>query len=296
LVAGTASAIELRDAELAAADSPAFVLTATPFGPFSMADVFLTPDCWFSEPGCTAADFPVDWGVVGTFNYSISAGQQVADVLIRGTWGGGFGINSTAPVQVFLEGILVSECVIFTPCWDDASTVDWNGGSGFLLSDLGVDFSSPPVRALFEDGSAGLTVVQSDEISVNLTNLSILLFVNTVTPTPTATPTATPTPTPTATLTPTPTATPTPTPTATPTALIIQLLDAELVPAGSSVLRNASGTLRIEGSRLSRLAPTVFIVPEPSALWQLGSGIGLMALLARRRHRTAPATPRRGIP
>ena len=30
-------------------------------------------------------------------------------------------------------------------------------------------------------------------------------------------------------------------------------------------------------------------VPEPAALWQLGSGIGLLALLAGRR-RTAPAS------
>ena len=128
-------------------------------GPFFTADVFLTPDCWFTEPGCATEDFPVDWGVVGTFNYAISAGQQVEDVLINGTWGGGSGFGGTAPVQVFLEGILVAECIISDPCWVNTSTVDWNDGSGFLLSDLGVDFSSPAVRALFEDGSADLSVV-----------------------------------------------------------------------------------------------------------------------------------------
>jgi hypothetical protein len=80
------------------------------------------------------------------------------------------------------------------------------------------------------------------------------------------------------------------------TASAIELRDAELVAAGSPVLQNGSGTLRLEDARLGRLAPTVFVVPEPGALWQLGSGIGLLALLARRRHRTAPATPRRGIP
>jgi hypothetical protein len=151
--------------------------TATTLGPFFTSDVFLTPDCWFTEPGCSAADFPVDWGVVGTFNYTFPGGQQVEDVLIQGTWGGGFGFGGTAPVQVLLEGILVAECVIFAPCWDNASTVDWNGGVGFLLSDLGVDFSSPAVRALFEDGSADLAVVQSDLTSANLTNLSVELSV-----------------------------------------------------------------------------------------------------------------------
>jgi hypothetical protein len=62
------------------------------------------------------------------------------------------------------------------------------------------------------------------------------------------------------------------------------------------VLWNAGHSFRLEDGRLGRLAPTVFVVPEPGALWQLGSGIGLMALLAKRRHRTAPATPRRRMP
>ena len=95
--------------------------------------------------------------------------------------------------------------------------------------------------------------------------------------------------------TPTPTASPTATPTATPAPPTVQLLDAELVAAGSPVLQNGSGTLRLEDGRLGRLGPTVFVVPEPGALWQLVSGIGLLALLAKRRRRTAPATPRRRI-
>lgn len=86
----------------------------------------------------------------------------------------------------------------------------------------------------------------------------------------------------------------------------VELRDGELVAGGSPVLQNGTGTVRLEDARLGRLGPPVF-VPEPSALWQLGSGIGLLALLAgRRRRRTAsdtdppeqpgradPATPRR---
>ena len=87
-----------------------------------------------------------------------------------------------------------------------------------------------------------------------------------------------------------------------------ELRDAELVAGGSPVLQNGTGTVRLEDGRLGRLGPLVF-VPEPGALWQLGSGIGLLALLARRHRRrtandtpagtlgrTAPATPRRRIP
>ncbi len=69
-----------------------------------------------------------------------------------------------------------------------------------------------------------------------------------------------------------------------------ELLDGELVAAGSPVLQNGSGTVRLEDGRLGRLGPIVF-VPEPGALWQLGSGVGLLALLAGRpRRRTASHT------
>jgi hypothetical protein len=89
-------------------------------------------------------------------------------------------------------------------------------------------------------------------------------------------------------------------------AAAVELRDAELVPSGSPVLQNGTGTVRLEDSRLGRLGPLI-LVPEPGALWQLGSGIGLLALLAGRRRRRAasdtdppeqpdradPATPRR---
>jgi hypothetical protein len=84
---------------------------------------------------------------------------------------------------------------------------------------------------------------------------------------------------------------------ATGTAWAVELRDAELVPGGSPVLQNGAGTVRLEDARLGRLGPLVF-VPEPGALWQLGSGIGLLALFARRgrRHRNASDTGRAGAP
>ncbi len=70
----------------------------------------------------------------------------------------------------------------------------------------------------------------------------------------------------------------------------VELRDAELVAGGSPVLQNGTGTVRLEDARLGRLGPPVF-VPEPGTVWQLGSEIGLLALLAgRRRRRTASHT------
>jgi hypothetical protein len=79
----------------------------------------------------------------------------------------------------------------------------------------------------------------------------------------------------------------------------IELRDAELVASGSPELQNGSGTVVLQDSRLGRLGPPVF-VPEPGALWQLGSGIGLLALLVRRRQprilTAAAEAPGRAIP
>ena len=75
------------------------------------------------------------------------------------------------------------------------------------------------------------------------------------------------------------------------TAGTVELRDVELLAGGKPVLQNGGGTVRLEDARLGRIGPTVFI-PEPGALWQLGSGAGLLALLARRRRRSSRATPR----
>jgi hypothetical protein len=65
----------------------------------------------------------------------------------------------------------------------------------------------------------------------------------------------------------------------------VELRDAELVAAGSPVLQNAAGTLRLEQGRLDAVGRRVFVVPEPGMLWQLGAGAGLLLFLARRRSR-----------
>ncbi len=73
--------------------------------------------------------------------------------------------------------MFVAECFKFFPCWVNAFPAElFNGGPGYLLSDLGVDFSDPSVRARFEDGGASFSVIQNDITSVNLTNLRLTLM------------------------------------------------------------------------------------------------------------------------
>ena len=61
----------------------------------------------------------------------------------------------------------------------------------------------------------------------------------------------------------------------------VEVVDAELIPSGSSMLQNGSDTIRIEDSRLGRLGPPPFVsVPEPGALLQSCSAIGVLALFA----------------
>ena len=84
----------------------------------------------------------------------------------------------------------------------------------------------------------------------------------------------------------------------------VELRDAELVAGGSPVLQNGTGTVRLEDARLGRLGPPVF-APEPGVLWQLGAGIGFLALVTARRRATGragalgrpdPATSRKRMP
>jgi len=61
----------------------------------------------------------------------------------------------------------------------------------------------------------------------------------------------------------------------------IELRDAELVAAGTPVMQDAAGSVRLEDGRLGRLGPTI-LVPEPDAFWMLGCGGGFLVLLGQR--------------
>ena len=63
------------------------------------------------------------------------------------------------------------------------------------------------------------------------------------------------------------------------------LLDAKLTAGAELVLQNAGGTVRLEQPKVDGYGDATFYVPEPVALWQLYSGVALLALLYKRRRR-----------
>ena len=65
----------------------------------------------------------------------------------------------------------------------------------------------------------------------------------------------------------------------------VELLDARVTAGAVPVLENAGSTVRLEQPQLSASGHPVFTVPEPGALWPLGSGLGWLALLHARRQR-----------
>ena len=78
------------------------------------------------------------------------------------------------------------------------------------------------------------------------------------------------------------------------TSSAVELRDAELMAGAARTLQNGTGTVRLEDARLGSLSPPIF-VPEPGFLVQLAPGIGLLALLdRRRRRRTASNDSRHG--
>ena len=65
-----------------------------------------------------------------------------------------------------------------------------------------------------------------------------------------------------------------------------QLLEARVTAGAATVLQNAGGSVQLRHPQLG-----LVFVPEPGALWQLGSGVGLLAGLYARRRRIASRRP-----
>jgi hypothetical protein len=130
------------------------------------ADQLLTPACY---PSCGSGDYPVDWGVLHTFTYSLPTEEEIGEVLISGSWGDLDTFDSTAPAELYLNGVLVAECQELELCWlDDGQVTDFS----FSFREAGVY----DMEALFRGGVAELTAVQNGDISLVLSNLQLQIY------------------------------------------------------------------------------------------------------------------------
>lgn len=69
------------------------------------------------------------------------------------------------------------------------------------------------------------------------------------------------------------------------TAPATELLEAKVTAGAETVLQNTEDTVRLERARVDATDHPTFLVPEPGALVQLGSGVAAIVLLHTRRHR-----------
>jgi hypothetical protein len=95
--------------------------------------------------------FPIAPVTVGTF--SVPTG--ITSATINGTFGN-FLAPSSAGVDLFLDGILVGQCVKNAPCWGSALATPWS--YTFAVGEL----------SIFDDGQAVLTAVQTSEFVIRL--------------------------------------------------------------------------------------------------------------------------------
>lgn len=121
----------------------------------------------YSSPAANAG-FPIDLGVVRTFTY---AAGDVVDATISGTWGNADFSDSSAGADIFIDGLLVAQCLEFDPCWQDATgTQSWS--YTFSAADL--------LTGILDDGVAMMQVIQTSSTFVRLGALNLSGNINVV--------------------------------------------------------------------------------------------------------------------
>ena len=91
---------------------------------------------------------------VGTFTYSVSAGEVIVGATISGYFGNS-AVPNSAGVDVRLNGALVGQCVMYDTCY-------WLGAPWSHT------FSASEARSLLGSGSAVLTAVQTSQYTIRL--------------------------------------------------------------------------------------------------------------------------------
>ena len=91
---------------------------------------------------------------VGTFTYSVPAGEVIVGATISGYFGNS-AVPNSAGVDVRLNGALVGQCVMYDTCY-------WLGAPWSHT------FSASEARSLLGSGSAVLTAVQTSQYTIRL--------------------------------------------------------------------------------------------------------------------------------
>ena len=109
-------------------------------------------------PANQSGPFPQPPIVVATRTFTVPEGEQVVSAEISGAWGSSGDPNSTAGVNVLVDGIVVATCVKPDPaCWSgDVGQRPWT-----------YKFKSAELQAL-NDGAATMSAVQTSDLSVRL--------------------------------------------------------------------------------------------------------------------------------
>ncbi len=89
---------------------------------------------------------------------TVPADERVVSARVWGWWGTFDYPDSTAPVDVFLDGILVAQCKAFDPCWTDdrSGRIEWS------------HVLTPDELLRLRPWNPQLTVVQKDQLTVRL--------------------------------------------------------------------------------------------------------------------------------
>ena len=106
----------------------------------------------------SSAKFPQPPLTVGTVVFAIPRGERVVGATISGFWGSSVVPDSTAGVDVLVDGILVAQCVKLVPyCYDPAPAArPWS-----------YTFTDDELSKL-SDGTATMTAVQTSDDTVRL--------------------------------------------------------------------------------------------------------------------------------
>jgi len=106
---------------------------------------------------------------IGTFTYTLLPGETVAAAQVHGTWGNSSRPQSSAAVDLFVDGVMVAQCTVGALCWLDSppDLVPWS-----------FDFA-PGQLSLLNDGQAVLSGQMTSSIQVYLGTLRLDLTINT---------------------------------------------------------------------------------------------------------------------